>query len=440
MFEVVTDGLKKAFNYIMGETTITEYNISATVKEIKKALVAADVNYKVVKEFTQQIKEKALQTKVLKGVSPGQMFIKIVYDELVKFLGEGASELNLSGKPTIILLVGLQGSGKTTFAVKLAYFLEKKAGKKSLLVACDVYRPAAIEQLKVLAESEKYVVYEEGNNPPLQVAKNAIRHALDHGFDTLVIDTAGRTTLNEEMMHEAHLLKKELNPSEVILVVDGMIGQEAANIAKSFNEKVGITGVALTKMDGDAKGGAALSIKYTTGVPIKFISTGERIFQIEQFVPERIASRILGFSDIISFVEKIEEFQIAQATENILKKAQKKAFTMDDFMEYLKTLDDPDKVKETISSIPFIGNQLSTQNLDLSHLKKYKAVICSMTPEERKKPEIINFSRKQRIAKGAGVSIDDVNKTIKAYYFAYNVAKKFSQPFKVFDLFRRLGL
>lgn len=440
MFEKLTEGIGRVIDYITGQTRITEYNIATTVKELRRALIAADVHYRVAKEFTDKVKQKALEASVVKGVTPGQMFIKITYEELVALLGDSWKGINLKGKPAVILLVGLQGSGKTTFAVKLGYYLRKKRGRAPLLVAADVYRPAAIDQIKQLASQENIPVYEEGTAAnPVEVAANSINYARLHGFDAVIIDTAGRQVIDEEMMEEAARIKERVSPSEVLLVVDAMMGQESVNVASQFASKVGITGVALTKMDGDARGGAALSIKYATGVPIVFLSTGERIFQIEEFHPERLASRILGMGDVISFVEKAEELELTKKMQEFHKKAKKKKFTMDDFLKQLRMYEDVDRIKEVMSALPGMAGKIP-ENIDVRQIKRMVAIILSMTPQERENPSIINFSRKQRIARGSGTSIDDVNRVLKFYEFMYNVWRNIDSPGFAFNLMRYFGL
>jgi len=417
MFEKLTEGLANVFNYITGQTHITEYNIATTVKELRRALISADVHYKIAKEFTEEVKKKALEMAVVKNVTPGQMFIKITYEELVKLLGGTTATLTLKGKPAVVMLVGLQGSGKTTFAVKLGYYLRNKMSKSPLIVACDVYRPAAIDQLKQMAQQENLVVYDEGTeSKPVKIAMDAVGYARLHGFDVVIIDTAGRQVVDEDMMKEVEEIKSAVVPAEVLLVVDSMIGQEAVNIASVFHQRLGLTGVVLTKMDGDARGGAALSIKYATGVPIKFISTGERTFQIEVFHPDRMASRIMGMGDVVSFVEKAEEMQMAQKIRETIKKAKKNKFTMNDLLEQFKMMKDVDRLREMISLLPAIGKHLpEISEDDIKYIKRLEAVIYSMTPEERENPSIINFSRKMRIAKGSGTSIDEVNTVLRLY-------------------------
>ncbi|MGB3074249.1 MAG: signal recognition particle protein, partial [Chitinophagales bacterium] len=399
MFENLSDRLEGAIKNLKGQGRITDLNIAAAVKEIRRALVDADVNYKIAKEFTDRVKEKTLGEKVLTAVSPGQLMVKIVQDELTELMGGGKSDINLKGSPVIILLSGLQGSGKTTFAAKLANYLKTKRNRQPMLIACDVYRPAAVEQLKILGEQIGVTVYaEEGNTNPVQIAENGIRQAKLKEFDTVIIDTAGRLAVDEEMMNEISKLKKVLQPQEVLFLVDSMTGQDAVNTSKAFNERLNFDGVVLTKLDGDTRGGAALSIKYEVQKPIKFVSTGEKLDQVDIFYPERMAQRILGMGDIVSLVEKAQEQFDEKEAERLQKKIRKNQFDFNDFLQQLAQIKKMGNIKDLVGMIPGMGKAVKDIDIDNDSFKKIEALILAMTREERENPELLNGSRRKRIA------------------------------------------
>ncbi len=416
MFENLQDRLDQAFKVFTGQHKISEINVAEAIKEIRRALVDADVHYKIAKEFTNKVKEKALGQDVIRSVNPRQMMVKIVYDELIDLMGGEKAEVNLSGDPAVILLSGLQGSGKTTFAAKLANFLRKKKNRKPLLVACDVYRPAAIEQLKVLGEQIDVPVYsEEGNQNPVQIARNAIKYAKENGLDTVIIDTAGRLSIDEQMMKEISEIKKAINPSETLFVVDAMTGQDAVNTAKEFNEVLDFDGVVLTKLDGDTRGGAALTIKYVVQKPIKFIGTGEKVDAIDYFYPDRMADRILGMGDIKTLVEKAQEQIDQEEARRLQKKIRQEKFDFEDFLKQIHQIKKMGNLKDLISMIPGLGKQVKDLDIDDDSLKHIEAIILSMTPEERHNPTLLNGSRKKRIAQGSGTSVQEVNNLIKQF-------------------------
>lgn len=417
MFESLSDRLEGAFKTLTGEGKLTEINIAQSVKEIRRALVAADVNYKIAKEFTDNVKEKALGTEnVLKSVKPGQMMVKIVQDELVELMGGEAAEVNLKGKPTVFLIAGLQGSGKTTFSGKLALHLKTKHKKNPLLVACDVYRPAAIDQLTVLSQQIKVPIYKEPENKnPVEIALHAIAHAQTHNLDVVIVDTAGRLSVDEEMMNEISNIKEAILPNETLFVVDSMTGQDAVNTAKVFNDVIDYDGVVLTKLDGDTRGGAALSIKYTVGKPIKFVSAGEKMDTLDVFYPDRMAQRILGMGDIISFVEKAQAQFDEKEAQRLEKKIRKNKFDFNDFLSQIAQLRKMGDLKSLMSMIPGIGKMTRDLDIDNSAFNKVEAIILSMTPQERANPELLNMSRKQRIAGGCGQSIQDINNFIRQF-------------------------
>ena len=417
MFESLNEKLESAFKNLSGQGKLTEINIAQSIKEIRRALVGADVNYKIAKEFTDKIKDEALGTKnVLKSVKPGELMVKIVMDELVELMGGQSVGIDISGKPGVILIAGLQGSGKTTFSAKLANYLKKKKKKSPLLVACDVYRPAAIDQLEVLAEQISVPVYKElENKNPVDIAQNALVHATNHGFDVVIVDTAGRIAIDEEMMTEIRNIKAGIEPSETLFVVDSMTGQDAVNSAKAFNEVIDYDGVVLTKLDGDTRGGAALTVKYTVGKPIKFISTGEQMDTIDVFHPDRMAQRILGMGDIISFVERAQDQFDEKEAKKLERKIKKNKFDFNDFLAQIKQIKKMGDMKSLIGMIP--GMNKMTKNLDIDDkaFSKVEAIIFSMTPDERNNPELLNMSRKRRIAKGCGHNIHEVNLFIKQF-------------------------
>jgi signal recognition particle subunit SRP54 len=416
MFEGLSDKLDRAFKVLKGHGHITEINVAETLKDVRKALLDADVSFKIAKQFTDQVKEKALGENVLTSVSPGQLMVKIVHDELTQLMGGQKTELNLKGDPVVILVAGLQGSGKTTFSAKLANYLKTKKGKNPLLVACDVYRPAAIEQLKILGEQVgTFVFTEEGSNEPVKIAKHALTHAKDYGFNVVIIDTAGRLAIDEQMMDEISAVKKAVNPHETLFVVDSMTGQDAVNTAKAFNDRLDYEGVVLTKLDGDTRGGAALTIKAVVNKPIKFVGIGEKMDAIDIFYPERMADRILGMGDIISLVEKAQEQYDEVEAQKLQKKIAKNQFNFDDFLSQIKQIKKMGNVKDLMSMIPGVGKSLKNMDIDDNAFKSIEAIIHSMTPEERETPAIINGSRRKRIATGSGTNIQEVNRLIKQF-------------------------
>ncbi len=440
MFENLTDKLDKAFHILKGHGKITEVNVAETLKEVRRALLDADVNYKIAKEFTNRVKEKALGQNVLTALKPGQVLIKIVHDELVELMGGQASGLNLSGKPSVILIAGLQGSGKTTFTAKLARWLKKKKNKNPLLVAGDVYRPAAIDQLKVMGEKVGAEVYtEEGNKNPVEIAENAIEYAKQNGFDTVIIDTAGRLAVDEEMMNEIEQIHKAVNPHETLFVVDSMTGQDAVNTAKAFNDRLDFDGVVLTKLDGDARGGAALSIKSVVNKPIKFIGTGEKIEDLDVFHPDRMADRILGMGDIVSFVEKAQEQFDAQEAAKLRKKLAKNEFGFDDFLKQIQQIKKMGSIKDLMGMIPGMNKMVKDTDIDDDAFKSIEAIIYSMTPEERRHPKIINSSRKKRIARGSGTSVQEVNQLLKQFEQMQKMMKMMQKGGGLKNMMRMLG-
>lgn len=417
MFESLSERLEGAFKTLKGENKLTEINIAESVKEIRRALVAADVNYKIAKEFTDTVKEKALgSANELKSVKPGELMIKIVHDELVQLIGGTTQEINIKGKPAVILISGLQGSGKTTFSGKLAYYLKTEKKKSPLLVACDVYRPAAINQLGVLGQQINVPVYkEEDNKNPVQIALKSIAHAQAHNHDVVIVDTAGRLSVDEEMMKEIANIKEAILPQETLFVVDSMTGQDAVNTAKAFNDRINYDGVVLTKLDGDTRGGAALSIKYTVGKPIKFVSTGEKMNTLDVFHPDRMANRILGMGDIVSFVELAERQFDEEQAKKLEKKIKKNKFDFNDFLEQINQIRRMGDLKSLMNMIPGFSKMTKGLDIDNSAFNKVESIIFSMTPQERANPEIMNISRKNRVAKGCGQSLDEINRFIKTF-------------------------
>lgn len=416
MFENLTDKLEKSFKILKGEGRITEVNIAETLKEIRRALIDADVNYKIAKTFTDKIKEKALGMDVIKSVRPGQMFVKLVHDELVALMGAEKVELKLKQNPSVILMAGLQGSGKTTFSAKLANFLKTKKGRQVMLVACDVYRPAAIEQLKILGTQINVPVYlEENEKNPVKIAQNAVKEAKLKGYNTLIIDTAGRLSIDEEMMQEISNLKQALKPEDILFVVDAMTGQDAVNTAKEFNDRLDYDGVVLTKLDGDARGGAALSIKAVVNKPIMFISTGEKMESIDMFYPDRMADRILGMGDVVTLVERAQQQIDEEEARRLQKKIAKNQFNFNDFYTQIQQIKKMGDLKELASFIPGMGKLMKNIDIDDNAFKSIEAIILSMTPEERENPAIINGSRRKRIAMGSGTNIQEVNRLLKQF-------------------------
>ena len=416
MFDNLSERLERSFKLLKGEGKITEINVAETLKDVRRALLDADVNYKVAKTFTDKVKEKALGQNVLTSVKPSQLMVKIVHDELAQLMGGTATELNLEGRPAVILMSGLQGSGKTTFTGKLANMLKTKKNKKPLLVACDVYRPAAIEQLRVLAEQIGVPVYlEEENKNPGEMAQHASAEAKAKGNDLVIVDTAGRLAIDEQMMKEIAAIKAAIHPDETLFVVDAMTGQDAVNTAKEFNERLDFDGVVLTKLDGDTRGGAALSIRTVVDKPIKFVGTGEKMDALDIFHPERMADRILGMGDIVSLVERAQEQYDEEEAKRLQKKIAKNQFDFNDFIAQIQQIKKMGNLKELASMIPGVGKALKDVDIDDNAFKSIEAIIYSMTPEERKNPAILNGSRRQRIAKGSGTSIQEVNKLLKQF-------------------------
>ena len=419
MFENLSDRLERSFKILKGEGKITEINVAETLKDVRRALLDADVNYKVAKTFTDTVKQKALGQNVLTAVKPSQLMVKIVHDELAELMGGTASELKVEGRagaPAIILMSGLQGSGKTTFSGKLANLLKTRNHKKPLLVACDVYRPAAIEQLKVVGESVGVPVYTEPDNKNVvEIANHAIAEAKAKANDVVIIDTAGRLAVDEEMMQEIETLKKAVNPNETLFVVDSMTGQDAVNTAKEFNDRLDFDGVVLTKLDGDTRGGAALSIRTVVTKPIKFVGTGEKMEAIDVFHPERMADRILGMGDIVSLVERAQQQYDEEEAKRLEKKIRKNKFDFDDFMGQIQQIKKMGNIKDLAAMIPGVGKQIKDLDIDDNAFKGIEAIINSMTPKERANPDIINQSRRRRIAAGSGTKLDDVNRLMKQF-------------------------
>ena len=416
MFENLSEKLEKAFKVLKGQGSISEINVAQTMKEIRKALLAADVDFKTAKQFTASVKEKALGQQVLTAIEPGQLLTKIMRDELAELMGSSKSEINLDGNPTVILIAGLQGSGKTTFTGKLALHLKTKLNKKPLLVACDVYRPAAIDQLGVLGEQVGVEVYKEVENKnPVEIAQNAIKHAKTTNHNVVIVDTAGRLAIDEQMMNEIAAVKSAINPNEILFVVDSMTGQDAVNTAKAFNEKLNFDGVVLTKLDGDTRGGAALTIRSVVDKPIKFIGTSEKMDGLDVFHPDRMASRILGMGDVISLVERAQQQFDEEEARKMQKKIAKNQFGFDDFLKQIQQIKKMGNMKDLMGMIPGMGKALKGVDIDDDAFKGIEAMINSMTLEERSKPKILNGSRRKRIANGSGTSIQEVNQLIKQF-------------------------
>lgn len=416
MFENLSERLEKSFKILKGQGSISEINIAETLKDVRRALLDADVNYKIAKSFTDTVKEKSLGQDVLNAVKPSQMMIKIVHDELAELMGGQSTDVNLKGNPTVILIAGLQGSGKTTFAGKLANYLKSKKQKHPLLVACDVYRPAAIEQLKVLGEQINVPVYTElDSKDPVKIAKNAIKQAKKDGQNLVIVDTAGRLAIDEEMMNEIASINKEIQPHETLFVVDSMTGQDAVNTAKEFNDRLDFDGVVLTKLDGDTRGGAALSIRSVVNKPIKFIGSGEKMEAIDVFHPERMADRILGMGDVVSLVEKAQEQYDQEAARKLSKKIAKNQFDFNDFVAQIAQIKKMGNLKDLAGMIPGMGKLMKKVDVDDDAFKGIEAIIQSMTPEERENPQVLNGSRRKRIANGSGNDIQEVNRLIKQF-------------------------
>jgi len=416
MFENLTERLDKSFKLLKGQGRITEINVAETLKDVRRALLDADVNFKIAKDFTNTVKEKAMGQNVLTAVKPSQMMVKIVHDELAELMGGETVDVNIKGSPTVILIAGLQGSGKTTFSGKLANLLKTKRGKSPLLVAGDVYRPAAIDQLKVLGEQVSVPVYtEEDNKNPVKIAKAGIRHAKSQGHDLVIVDTAGRLAIDEQMMNEISSIKDAINPHEILFVVDSMTGQDAVNTAKEFNDRLDFDGVVLTKLDGDTRGGAALSIKTVVNKPIKFVGTGEKLDALDVFHPSRMADRILGMGDIVTLVEKAQEQFDEEEAIKLKKKLAKNQFNFNDFLKQINQIKKMGNIKDLAGMIPGMGKAMKNLDMDDHAFKEIEAIIFSMTPAERELPTIINGSRRKRIAAGSGTTVQEVNRLIKQF-------------------------
>ena len=416
MFENLSERLERSFKILKGEGRITEINVAETLKDVRKALLDADVNYKVAKTFTDTVKNKAIGQDVLTSIQPGQLMVKLVHDELTTLMGGETAEINYEGHPAVILMSGLQGSGKTTFSSKLALFLKKKKNRNPLLVACDVYRPAAIDQLKVLGEQIGIPVYSEPDSKdPVQIAKNAIKEAKEKNYNLVIIDTAGRLAIDEAMMQEISAIKEAINPTETLFVVDSMTGQDAVNTAKEFNDRLDFTGVILTKLDGDTRGGAALSIRTVVNKPIKFIGTGEKMEAIDQFHPNRMADRILGMGDVVSLVERAQEQFDEEEAKKLQRKLAKNQFDFNDFLTQIAQIKKMGNIKDLMAMIPGVGKAIKDMDIDDNAFKSVEAIIYSMTPEERANPDIINASRRARIARGSGTNIQEVNRLMKQF-------------------------
>ena len=427
MFENLSERLDRSFKLLKGEGKITEINVAETLKDVRKALLDADVNYKVAKSFTDTVKAKALGQNVLTSVKPSQLMVKIVHDELAELMGGKATDLELKGNPAIILMSGLQGSGKTTFSGKLANLLKTKKNKKPLLAACDVYRPAAIEQLRVVGEQVGVPVYMElENKNPVEIAMNAIREARAKGNDVVIVDTAGRLAIDEQMMKEIAAIKSAIQPDETLFVVDSMTGQDAVNTAKEFNERLDFDGVVLTKLDGDTRGGAALSIRTVVDKPIKFVGTGEKMDALDIFHPERMASRILGMGDVLTLIEKAENVMSKKEAEKLTKKFKENKFDMNDLLDQFKQIKRMGSMKSIISMLPGVKDKIKDADIDEKQLDRIEAIITSMTIAERERPSIINPSRKKRIAAGSGTKVEDVNKLLKQFDQMQKVMKQFT--------------
>ncbi len=427
MFENLSERLERSFKILKGEGKITEINVAETLKDVRRALLEADVNFKVAKQFTDEVKAKAMGQNVINAIKPGELMVKIVHDELARLMGGETANVNLSGNPAIILMSGLQGSGKTTFSGKLARKLKSEQGKRPLLVACDVYRPAAIDQLKVLASQIDVPVYtEDGNKNPVEIAENAIRYAKANHNDLVIIDTAGRLAVDEQMMQEIAAIKKAVKPQETLFVVDSMTGQDAVNTAKEFNDRLDFDGVVLTKLDGDTRGGAALSIRTVVTKPIKFVGTGEKLDALDLFHPSRMADRILGMGDIVSLVEKAQNAYDEKQARALQRKIAKNQFNFNDFLQQIQQIQKMGNLKELASMIPGVGKAIKDIDIDDNAFKGIEAIIRSMTEQERQHPEIINGSRRKRIAKGSGTDIQEVNRLIKQFEDARKMMKAVS--------------
>lgn len=416
MFEGLSDRLDRSFKILKGQGNITEINVAESIKEIRKALIEADVSYKIAKDFTARVKEKVLGQNVLSAVKPGELMVKIVHDELAELMGSEQVDININGDPAVILIAGLQGSGKTTFAAKLANYLKNKKGRKPMLVAADVYRPAAVNQLKVLGEQVGVEVYsEEENKSPVEIAKNAVKRAKEYGQNIVIIDTAGRLAVDKEMMKEISNIKEAINPQEILFVVDAMTGQDAVNTAKAFNDLLNFDGVVLTKLDGDTRGGAALTIRSVVEKPIKFVGIGEKMDALDLFHPSRMADRILGMGDIVTLVEKAQEQFDEEEARKLQKKIAKNQFNFNDFMKQIQQIKKMGNVKDLMGMIPGMSKAIKDVDIDDDAFKSIEAIIQSMTPLERENPKLLNGTRRKRIARGAGTDIQEVNRLIKQF-------------------------
>ncbi|MBT6030272.1 MAG: signal recognition particle protein [Crocinitomicaceae bacterium] len=439
MFENLSDKFDRAFKVLKGQGQISEINVAETLKEVRRALLDADVNFKTAKEFTNKLKEKALGQDVLNSISPSQLLVKITQEELTELMGGQKEGINVAGSPGIVLMSGLQGSGKTTFSGKLANMLTKKESKKVLLVACDVYRPAAIDQLHVVGEQIGVEVYSEKDNKnPVEIAQKAVNYARSNGFNVVIVDTAGRLAVDEVMMEEIERVKKAIRPTETLFVVDSMTGQDAVNTAKTFNDRINFNGVVLTKLDGDTRGGAALSIKSIVNKPIKFVGTGEKMEAIDVFHPDRMADRILGMGDVVSLVEKAQEQFDEEKAKKLQKKIQKNQFNFDDFFDQLQQIKKMGNVKDLMGMIPGMGKAMKDVEIEDDAFKGVEAIIQSMTPAEKAKPEILNGSRRKRIARGSGTSIQEVNKLIKQFEDTRKMMKMMSNKKNMMNMMRQM--
>lgn len=439
MFENLTDKFEKAFKILKGQGQISEINVAETLKEVRRALLDADVNFNTAKDFTNTVKEKALGRDVLKAVSPGQLMVKICHEELVELMGGNESEINIKGNPGIILMSGLQGSGKTTFTGKLGNYLKSKKGKNVLLVACDVYRPAAIDQLHVLGEQLGIEVYSyKEEKDPVKIASAAVQHAKSKGFNVVIVDTAGRLAIDEQMMDEIARVKEAIQPTETLFVVDSMTGQDAVNTAKAFNEKINFDGVVLTKLDGDTRGGAALSIKAVVDKPIKFVGTGEKMDALDVFYPQRMADRILGMGDVVSLVERAQEQFDEEEARKLQKKIQKDQFDLNDFLGQLQQIKKMGNVKDLMGMIPGMGKAMKDVDIKDDAFKHIEAIILSMTPAERSNPVIINGTRKNRIAAGSGTNVQEVNKLLKQFEDTKKMMKLMSNPKNMMGMMKQM--
>lgn len=439
MFENLTDKFERAFKVLKGQGQISEINVAETLKEVRRALLDADVNFKLAKEFTNTVKERALGRDVLNSVSPGQLMVKICHEELVELMGGNEEDINIKGNPAVILMSGLQGSGKTTFTGKLGNYLKNKKGKKPLLVACDVYRPAAIDQLHVLGDQLNIDVYsnkEEKN--PVKIAEAAIQHARSNGYNVVLVDTAGRLAVDEEMMAEIEQVKKAIIPTETLFVVDAMTGQDAVNTAKAFNERIDFDGVVLTKLDGDTRGGAALSIKAVVHKPIKFVGTGEKMDALDVFYPKRMADRILGMGDVVSLVERAQEQFDEEEARKLQKRIKKNQFDFNDFLGQIQQVKKMGNVKDLMGMLPGMGKAMKDVDIDDDAFKHIEAIIQSMTPEEREKPDMINSSRKNRIANGSGRDLQEVNKLMKQFNDTKKMMKVMSNPKQMRQMMKQM--